>query len=209
MLTAVSRAALLALALFILGHSAVAQERGRFTGELVLKVLGDGINMQITEPFAYTDSKGIRWQVPSGTRIDGASIPRSLWSIVGSPFTGLYLEASVVHDHYCETKSRHWKAVHKVFYEAMLARGVNEYQAKLMYAAVYRFGPRWNYDANACFCLGCPACANPKITKIKHLKPVYSKHDFDKLKELIDSSSNSLEQIEATADYQINTTLFK
>ena len=80
--------------------------------------------------------------MPAGTETDGASIPRVLW-VSHPPFTGKYRAAAVVHDHYCRTKSRSWKETHEVFYHAMRAGGVDERTAKVMYAAVYHFGPRW------------------------------------------------------------------
>jgi hypothetical protein len=88
---------------------ASAEQAGRFEGELVLKALSDGRNMELAEPFKYIDSHGVVWPVPAGTRVDGASIPSVFWSLLGAPYTGKYREASVIHDYYCETRSRHWK----------------------------------------------------------------------------------------------------
>ncbi len=80
--------------------------------------------------------------MPAGAKTDGASIPRILW-VTYPPFTGKYRLAAVVHDHYCQQRSRRWKDTHKVFYEAMRTSGVPEKTAKVMYGAVYGFGPRW------------------------------------------------------------------
>lgn len=102
----------------------------------------DGRTAALLAVFAYVDGSGTRWEVPTGAIVDGASIPRPLWSLIGSPWTGKYREASVVHDHFCDTKMAEWKTVHRNFYTAMLANGVGTIQAKIMYAAVYRFGPR-------------------------------------------------------------------
>lgn len=198
----------LALLLLVCAGSASAQPHGRFEGELILKVLPDGRTMELVKPFDYLDSHGVKWPVPAGTRVDGASIPTAFWSLLGAPFTGKFREASVVHDYYCQTKSRHWKAVHKVFFDGMTARGVDGIQSKLMYLAVYRFGPRWNFDADACFCKGCPVCANPVVKRIKHYKPKYSAADFDELRKKLEAGSFSLEQLEDAADYQLNTEIF-
>ena len=103
--------------------AAFAQKVGEFKGELILRALPDGRTMELTAPFSYVDRHGVAWSVPSGTRVDGASIPSVFWSIIGAPYTGRYREASVIHDYFCATKSRHWKAVHKVFLDGMLARG--------------------------------------------------------------------------------------
>jgi hypothetical protein len=196
------------LAAALAANGARAQTQGRFEGDLVLKVLADGLDMQVIQSFNYIDSHGVAWPVPPGTIVDGASIPRAFWTIIGAPYTGKFREASVIHDYYCETHSRHWKAVHKVFYDGMLARGVNSLQAKLMYVAVYRFGPRWDYDADACFCEGCPSCANPKIKKIKSYEPKYKQNDFDVLKGKMTDPELELSDLEALADYQVNSEIF-
>ena len=67
----------------------------------------------------------------------------AFWSIIGGPFEDKYREASVIHDHYCDEKTDTWQNVHLVFYNGMRAHGVDPLKAKLMYAAVYNFGPRW------------------------------------------------------------------
>lgn len=55
----------------------------------------------------------------------------------------MYRDASVIHDVACVARTRPWREVHETFYFAMRASGVGEVQAKVMYAAVYHFGPRW------------------------------------------------------------------
>jgi hypothetical protein len=122
--------------------AASAQTLGEYKGEAVLSMLPDGRNMQLLKPFSYVDPKGQTWNVPAGTKTDGASIPRILW-LTYPPFTGKYRQAAVVHDYYCQLRSRTWKDTHKVFYDAMLTSGVPEKTAKIMYGAVYGFGPRW------------------------------------------------------------------
>jgi hypothetical protein len=191
------------------GSIASAQTSGRFGGELVLKVLPNGRTMELVQPFTYTDSHGVTWPVPARTRVDGASIPGVFWSIIGAPFTGKYREASIIHDYYCATRSRHWKAVHKVFLDGMLARGVDKAQAQLMYLAVYRFGPRWDFDVDACFCKGCPTCANPTLKRIATYKPAYKASDFQELRNKLMAGTSRLEDLEDDADYQLNTEILR
>jgi hypothetical protein len=64
--------------------------------------------------------------------------------LIGGPFEGKYRNASVVHDYYCAVRSADWRSVHRVFYRAMLVSGVSVRRAKVMYAAVYFAGPRWD-----------------------------------------------------------------
>lgn len=105
--------------------------------------LDDGRNMRLKRPFGFVEEGGREWPVPSETIVDGASIPRVFWSLIGGPFEGPYRNASVVHDYYCDVQTRPWRDTHRVFLEAMRCSGVSELRAKTMYYAVYRFGPRW------------------------------------------------------------------
>jgi hypothetical protein len=137
-----------ALALTLVQAPVLAQAgSGEFIGRVVAEWLeppaGDSRKMRLLEEFAYRDPSGKIWKVPKGAIVDGASIPAFLWTPVGSPYTGGYRRASVVHDYYCDKKTQPWKTVHRMFYDAMLAGGVPVLRSKTMYAAVYQFGPRW------------------------------------------------------------------
>lgn len=117
---------------------------GRYEGSLAAIWNMDGRSMQLTDQFAFIDCRELRWAVPGGARIDGASIPQFLWSITGSPYTGKYRDASVVHDFYCSVRSRPSDATHRMFHEAMIVSGVSPQRAAVMYAAVKYAGPRWS-----------------------------------------------------------------
>ena len=93
--------------------------------------------------FGFRDPQGRVWEVPSGVEVDGASIPRAFWTVIGGPFEGNYLNASVVHDHYCRVRTRTAQDTHRTFYYGMRAMGVSEAQAKKMFWAVSTFGPKW------------------------------------------------------------------
>jgi len=119
-----------------------------YIGRVITEWLDDGRQMRLLEPFAYVSHSGTRWDVPQGSVVDGASIPKFAWSIIGGPFEGPYREASVIHDVACVEKTRPWQDVHAVFYEAMRESGVGPIKAKVMYAAVYHFGPRWEHNVH-------------------------------------------------------------
>jgi len=107
--------------------------------------------MVLLEDFTFVDTKGMIWTAKAIPRleIDGASIPQEFWSTIGGPFEGQYRNASVVHDAECTAPYKHdWRDVHYMFYVASRAGGVDEAKAKLMYAAVYHFGPRWAWNGN-------------------------------------------------------------
>ena len=122
---------------------AATHPKGSFQGRVVAEWLPNGREMRLIEPFEYIAADGTHWPVPAGALVDGASIPRVFWSIIGGPFEGLYREPSVVHDHYCDVRTRPFQAVHSAFFEAMLTSGVPDSRAWLMYKAVSQFGPTW------------------------------------------------------------------
>lgn len=138
--------------------------------------------MVLLQPFEFIDPKGNHWLAPKGSVVDGASIPQFAWSVIGGPFEGLYRSASVIHDVACDKKSKPWNLVHEVFYQAMIASGVNLTKAKIMYAAVYHFGPRW-VTPNAAGTIGGTADVPPVNT----LTPA----DFERLKAEIESRDES------------------
>lgn len=115
----------------------------QFIGQPVTLWADDGRTMVLTQPYGYVDADGRTWEAPAGWLVDGASIPRLAWTIVGGPLEGAYRNASIIHDVACDKKQAPWDEVHKAFYQGMRAMNVGRLQAKLMYAAVYHLGPRW------------------------------------------------------------------
>lgn len=101
---------------------------------------------KLSETFKFEDPNRVVWEVPADTEVDGASIPQFLW-LFAAPFSGDYLWASVVHDYYCDTKSKTEHDTHRNFYYGMLAQGVDRTQADFMYWAVETFGPTWTLEA--------------------------------------------------------------
>lgn len=180
-----------------------------FTGDLVLKVKKDGEHFELAQDFAFEDAQRRIWSVPKGTLIDGASIPRPLWTLVGSPMTGKYREASVIHDHFCDNKRRPWEQTHQVFYDAMVANGVDSATSRLFYFAVYRFGPRWDYSVSG-YCKPGTKCATAKEEdrwdhKFDRFQPKFDQSEFDKLKKRIERSRGSDEQLRKSLDAAVAT----
>jgi len=99
--------------------------------------------MILTKELSFIDNHNVKWSAHTGAVIDGASIPRLLWAFIGSPFNGHYRRASVIHDVYCQTKSRPHKQVHRMFYDAIRADGVGKIKAKTMYWALKIGAPKW------------------------------------------------------------------
>ena len=122
---------------------------GSYEGTPLTEWLADGRHMQLKRPFTYIAQDGTAWPVPVDTIVDGASIPQPFWSVIGGPFEGKYRDASIVHDYYCDMKTRDWRETHRMFHAAMRCSGVGSTRAKIMFYAVYRFGPRWELPSAA------------------------------------------------------------
>jgi len=134
--------------LSVASFMAHSQNFGSFVGNIDTRWLEDDRRMQLLADFSYVDGSGLVWAAPKGSIVDGASIPRLAWSVIGGPFEGAYRPASVIHDVACDQQSRRWEDVHLAFYNAMRASKVDELLAKVMYAAVYHFGPRWPLEVH-------------------------------------------------------------
>jgi hypothetical protein len=174
--------------------STKAQVKAHFVGSVVAEwITEDESKMQLTKDFAYVDTRNFTWYVPSGTIVDGASIPRPLWSIVGSPFTGEYRRASVVHDYYCDRHTQPWEAVHRMFYDACLTGGVSEIKSKIMYMAVYSAGPRWRTVNKS------NPGGNAVHKEFQIGEPVYTDDYIKQEKKWIEENNPSLQEIEKRA----------
>lgn len=113
---------------------------GRFSGNPKTEWLTDAAapdrDMKLAKDFWYEDPNGKRWSAPAGSIINGASIPKPLWSVVGSPYTDDYRCASLVHDVACNDPTGDRAEADRMFYFACLAGGCSESQARLLYLGV-------------------------------------------------------------------------
>jgi hypothetical protein len=95
--------------------------------------------MRLLADFSFTDPDGREWRTPAAYVIDGASIPKALWTLVGSPYTGDYRRASVVHDKACDDAggdSAARRTADRMFYHACRAGGCSVAEATLLYIGV-------------------------------------------------------------------------
>ena len=126
------------------GALEAVEDWGSYAGlppQIVL--LDDGRNARLITGISYTGKDEFHWIAPAGSMLDGASIPRAFWTLIGGPFEGKYRNASIIHDRYCVDHLRSWKDTARMFHDAMRCSGVPPVKAKIMFYAVYRFGPRW------------------------------------------------------------------
>ena len=104
---------------------------------MVLEYIGGG-KYRLVKPMEI-----MGYVVPAGFVTDGASIPRIFWSLVGSPFTGKYVEVAVLHDYlYSGAVDVSFKEANRIFYKGLRKAGVNKLKAYLMYKAVSLFGKK-------------------------------------------------------------------
>jgi uncharacterized protein DUF1353 len=123
----------------------VESKWGYYDGDPVTKWNPDGRTMTLLTELRYTDPNGVEWVAPIGSVVDGASIPRYLWSIMGGPFEGKYRNASVLHDVAYGEHKRPWQDCDRMFYYAMRCSGVSAVEAKTMFYALYKFGHHWKF----------------------------------------------------------------
>lgn len=94
--------------------------------------------MALLERFSYIDPDGREWVADAGVTIDGATIPRPLWTLLGSPYTGDYRRASIVHDvatdHPDSAGAR--RAADRMFFHACRAGGCSLREAIVLYVGV-------------------------------------------------------------------------
>ena len=114
---------------------------GQFSGEpktlWLTEEPGADRKMQLIEPFSYRDPKDKPWAVEAGYKVDGASIPRALWSLVGSPYTGDYRRASIVHDKACDgADEAQRRAADRMFFHACRCGGCSWVEAMALYIGV-------------------------------------------------------------------------
>jgi len=177
-------------------------EFGAFDGPIDARLDPGGRKLTLLAPAGFTDPLRVHWPVPAGAVVDGASIPRPFWSFIGGPLEGRYRDASVIHDHYCDTRARTWKDTHGVFYYGMRARDVGQVQAKVMYYAVYHFGPRWPQPGDLKF-ENFQVLENARTSSAAHRELAAPNADYRNVPEVaqvierIEADDPSLEDIEA------------
>lgn len=130
--------------IWLIANRAIAQSSSGFLTTVKTEWIPGSRSMRLLEDFSYRDPEGQMWMAQKNWIIDGASIPRFLWVLAGSPFDPPYREASVIHDFYCDTMQRSWQKTHRVFYDAMITAGTGRVEATSKYWAVHRLGPRWD-----------------------------------------------------------------
>jgi len=176
---------------WVRGASKLENKWGHYSGYVEARWENDGRNMTLLNELRYTDPDGVVWIAPVGAVVDGASIPRSLWSLMGGPFEGKYRNASVLHDVSYDQHNKPWQQCDRMFYNAMRCSGVSAVEAGTMYYALRKFGHHWKH----------PKAEPVKVADeiVARAEPV-NQGDINTTRDWIRQSAPSLEQIEQRAD---------
>jgi hypothetical protein len=166
---------------------------GYYSGQVEARWENDGRQMTLLSELRYTDPEGVIWIAPAHSVVDGASIPRALWSVMGGPFDGKYRNASVLHDVAYDQKARPWKQCDRMFYNAMRCSGVSATEAKTMYYALYRHGRHWKRP------LFSPDSGIAEDEVVPRAIAVTEEEDMAAARDWIENAKPSLAQIEARA----------
>jgi hypothetical protein len=171
---------------------------GYYNGEPVTKWNPDGRTMTLLTELRYTDPHGQVWVAPIGSVVDGASIPRYLWSFMGGPFEGKYRNASVLHDVAYGKHNRPWQDCDRMFYYAMRCSGVSAVESKTMYYALYKFGHHWKFPIKRAKPVKYEGALVARGEEVPRAIPV-NPAQITQAKNWISNTDPSLEQIEHRA----------
>ena len=105
---------------------------------LELEIIDD--NLFILSKDKTVESLGYSVTVKKGFDFDGASIPKWLWSIYGSPLNGNYVVASLIHDGLYASQKVSKSLADKIFLDVMKQSKVGYIKRTSMYLAVKMFG---------------------------------------------------------------------
>ncbi|MDA0107693.1 DUF1353 domain-containing protein [Vibrio mediterranei] len=161
-----------------------------FSGEPLTRWSGSR-NMNLEEDFYFIDNQGTKWNAPKGSCLNGATIPRALWTAIGSPYSGTYRKSSIVHDvavgELCnpDVSNEDRKKADRMFYEACRHEGCSRRFAAILYIGV-RFGS-WSAQLSSVF-----KSANLSSQEIYRNNPE-NEYVSQKFWEIVDSAESYLE----------------
>lgn len=135
---------------YVVRESKVPRTVGSFDCRFLEEEGGDRRILITRSNFRFIDSKHRRWTLRAGRALDGASIPRVLWSALGGPFEGDHRTPALLHDETYASQIHPRKVADQMFYEALRFYGVNPIKARTLWMAVRLFGGRpWSTRRDA------------------------------------------------------------
>ena len=106
--------------------------------ELKVNIVDDNVFILFED--VVVESLGYSITVKKGFDFDGASIPKWLWSIYGSPLNGNYVVASLIHDGLYASQKVSKRVSDKIFLDTMKQSNVGYIKRTSMYLAVKMLG---------------------------------------------------------------------
>ena len=96
--------------------------------------------------FDHKKEKSFKFIIPKDYCYDGATIPRLFWRVIGSNTDNSFLIAALIHDVLCENHKyidNDRELSSRVFKALLIASGVSEIKAGIMFSAVDVFQKIW------------------------------------------------------------------
>ena len=94
---------------------------------------------ELIEPWLVR-APGMDFTVPKGFIFDGASIPRALWRLCGSPYDAPRVIAALAHDFLYATHICTRKEADQIYRDMQIALGIAKYKARIEYRVLRIFG---------------------------------------------------------------------
>jgi len=124
---------------------------GRFIGEAITRWITDREDndlMILMEDFSYQRKDGKIYTARQGMIFDGATIPRWVWTLVGSPYTGPQRKPAIIHDQICLDGHAgiapcDSATAAAIFREGIRDEGGSWLLAWIMWFSVKTFGPKF------------------------------------------------------------------
>jgi hypothetical protein len=147
------------LIIFIYILTSSSSQAAEFEGEAAIQLLDTmqhAQHIKLIQPLHFIDSLGNRWTaeanrvIPLTLLTDEIRLTRPL----PNPFE--YLKTIIFYHAQVEEARSDWRDIQSVIYEALVAEGIQEHWAKMIYAAVRAEGWRWEPLDSSCF-LSCHA----------------------------------------------------
>lgn len=141
------------LAVLLLMPASGGAEPGAFEGKVVVEWIDEGFvpSMRLVQDFSFRQSEGKLWTAERGRLLEGKAMPPLFRDLVGQPFDGGYRKAAVVYDVAAQKMTEHWQKSQRMFFEASVAEGVPEPEAKIMYLVLAAQGTRWEIPGSRCY----------------------------------------------------------
>ena len=126
---------------------------GSFQGTVIVEWLDDPFvpTMRLVEPFEFDQAQGKVWKVPQGHIVKGRGMPPLFRNLIGQPFYGGSRKAAIIYDHATQEMKKPWDQAQLMFFEASMAEGVTQSEAKAMYMLLRAQGSRWEIPGSRCY----------------------------------------------------------